>query len=314
MIGREPDMSVWTGRTDPEEGPRAMRWHQVIRPVGTAGPPGVALIGFACDEGVRRNQGRIGARKGPRALRARLANLAAHLTRPLYDAGDEECPPGTLERAQAAFGERVAGLLDRGHFPIGLGGGHEIAFGTFSGLAAHVKKKSDGAAQIGIVNLDAHFDLRQAAQSNSGTSFLRCAEFSRANGWPFHYCCLGVAESSNTAALFDRAGELGVVWRADDDMSAADLPETKEMLHRFISSVDCVYLSVCLDVLPASVAPGVSAPAARGVALEVIEILVDEVRNSGRLAVADIAELNPDFDTDERTAKVAARLVYRLAR
>jgi formiminoglutamase len=78
--------------------------------------------------------------------------------------------------------------------------------------------------------------------------------------------------------------------------------------------VDCAYLSICLDVLPASVTPGVSAPAARGVSLETIELLVETVKATGKLVVADIAELNPDFDQDNRTAKVAARLVYQIVR
>ena len=217
------DMSVWSGRVDSAEGPRALRWHQVVQPVAHAKASGIALIGFACDEGVRRNQGRIGARRGPHAIRKVLAGLAAHSPRPLYEAGDEDCTHGDLERSQAAFGARVATLLSAGHLPIGLGGGHEIAFGTFTGLADHLKPKSQTAPRIGIVNLDAHFDLRQATQPNSGTSFLRMAESGRQLGWPFQYCCLGIAEPSNTVALFDRAQELGVTWRTDSQLSGEKL-------------------------------------------------------------------------------------------
>jgi formiminoglutamase len=60
------------------------------------------------------------------------------------------------------------------------------------------------------------------------------------------------------------------------------------------------------------VAPGVSAPAARGVALDVIEPIIDAVAGSGKLRLADIAELNPALDIDQRTARVAARLVARV--
>jgi formiminoglutamase len=306
------DMSVWSGRTDAAEGPRALRWHQVIQPVANAKAPGVALIGFACDEGVRRNQGRIGARRGPHALRKVLAGLAAHSPRPLYEAGDEDCAHGNLERSQAAFGALVAALLAAGHLPIGLGGGHEIAFGTFSGLAEHLK--SSAAPRIGIVNLDAHFDLRNSPAANSGTSFRRMADYCRSQGWPFHYCCLGIAESSNTAALFDSAQELGVLWRTDTELGGGHLAESIATLQNFLAGVDHVYLSVCLDVLTAALAPGVSAPAARGVPLEAIELLIAAVKQTGKLAVADVAELNPDFDVDQHTARVAARLVYELAK
>ena len=308
------DMSVWGGRVDAWEGTRARYWHEVIQPISKAQAPGVALIGFACDEGVRRNLGRIGARRGPHELRKILANLAVHSERPLYETGDEDCAHGNLERAQIAFGARIAALLDAGHLPIGLGGGHEIAFGTFTGLVGHLAKKSANPPRIGIVTLDAHFDLRKATQANSGNSFLLMAESCSKQGWPFGYCCLGIAEPSNTAALFDRARELGVMWRTDSQLCDLKLAESVTMLQNFLAGVDQAYLSICLDVLPAAVAPGVSAPAARGVGLETIELLAESVKASGKLLVADIAELNPDFDQDNRTAKIAARLVYQLSR
>jgi formiminoglutamase len=312
-MNRAVNMSVWTGRVDADEGPRALRWHQAVKSIEVAKNSGIALLGFACDEGVRRNQGRVGARKGPHAIRQMLAGMALHQARPIYDAGDVECAGDKLEQAHTDYGARVSALLSQGHFPVGLGGGHEIAYGTFIGLANFLKEKSS-APCIGIVNLDAHFDLRTAPQPNSGTSFLRMAEFCRSNGMPFHYCGLGIAEPGNTAALFDRARELGTVWRTDDQTTAAHLPETISVLRAFAEKVDFLYLTICLDVLPASVAPGVSAPAARGVPLDVIETLVSEVKQTGKLAAADIAELNPDFDQDNRTAKVAARLIYQITR
>jgi formiminoglutamase len=307
------NMGGWKGRVDADEGPRALRWHQAVKSIEAANKPGIALVGFACDEGVRRNQGRIGARKGPKAIRQMLAGMALHQTRPICDAGDVECVGEKLEQAHADYAGRVSALLREGHFPVGLGGGHEIAYGTFTGLANFLKTKNS-APRIGIVNLDAHFDLRTAAQPNSGTSFLRMADFCRANGMPYHYCCLGIAEPGNTAALFDRARELGTIWRTDDQTTVVHLPETISVLRAFAEKVDFLYLTICLDVLPASVAPGVSAPAARGVPLDVIETLVSEVKQTGKLAAADIAELNPDFDQDNRTAKVAARLIYQITR
>lgn len=328
------DLTPWTGRVDADEGPRALRWHQVVQPLAAAGEPGIALLGFACDEGVRRNQGRVGARDGPRALRQALAGLAWHQSRPLYDAGDVVCADEELEEAQTDFAQRITALLAAGHLPLGLGGGHEIAFATFRGLADHLAKPSVVPASaglapdshsthrpaeartpsIGIINLDAHFDLRQAPQPNSGTSILRIAQICQERGWPFRYCCLGIAEPSNTAGLFDRARALGVVWRTDEQLGFAGLPETLATLREFMAGVDALYLTLCLDVLPASVASGVSAPAARGVPLETIETLIHAVKQNGKLAAADVAELNPALDPDQRTAKLAARLLYQIAR
>ena len=120
-----PDMSVWTGRVDAADGPSALRWHQMVKPLTPGCQAGIALIGFACDEGVRRNGGRVGAKDGPRAIRQALANLAWHQDRPVYDAGDVRCDDQDLEGAQSRLAEVVSGALAAGHRPLVLGGGHE---------------------------------------------------------------------------------------------------------------------------------------------------------------------------------------------
>ena len=67
------DMGMWTGRVDAAEGDAARRWHQAVQPLAAGAAPGIAILGFARDEGVRRNQGRTGAVDGPLALRRALA-------------------------------------------------------------------------------------------------------------------------------------------------------------------------------------------------------------------------------------------------
>ncbi|MDT9642452.1 arginase family protein, partial [Pseudomonas sp. JV245A] len=90
------------------------------------------------------------------------------------------------------------------------------------------------------------------------------------------------------------------------------LPAVEACLDTFLDGIDVLYMTLCLDVLPASQAPGVSAPSAYGVDVQVVEHLVRRARASGKLRVADIAELNPGLDQDQRTARVAARLLASL--
>lgn len=313
------DMSLWQGRQDPEDGELALRWHDKVLPWQEAQPwaagaqdtAGVVLLGFACDEGVRRNKGRVGAAGAPQAVRKLLANTAWHLSRPVYDGGDVSCTDGNLDAAHGYLAERVAAALDVGHFPLVLGGGHEVAFGSWSGLNRHL----GGSGKVGIINLDAHFDLRmKQEQASSGTPFFQIAEQCAAQGTPFHYACLGVAETANTQALFARADELGVWYVKDEAMSERALPTLLSGLDAFIADCDHLYLTIDLDVLPGSVMPGVSAPAARGVELAVIEPLIAHIRASGKLRLADLAEYNPTLDQDNRSARVAARLVHLLTR
>ncbi|MBS0325058.1 MAG: formimidoylglutamase [Proteobacteria bacterium] len=302
---------IWHGRDDSADSGDTRRWHHVVQDFGPGADEGVALIGFACDEGVRRNGGRSGAAEGPAVLRAALANLPLAGEPMLYDAGDIACEGTALEAMQAALGERVARVRAQGVLPLVLGGGHEMAWGTFQGLVPALAT----GRRLAIVNLDAHFDLREAPAGNSGTPFRQMHDWCIEHGAAFDYFALGISRYSNTRALFDRAAGFGVHFWPDDalqDPAGADAAGAA--LASGLASADDVYLTVCLDVLPGEKAPGVSAPAALGVPLACIERIVDAVMRSGRIVAADIAEFNPRFDRDGLTARVAARLAARIAR
>ncbi|HEX9390766.1 MAG TPA: formimidoylglutamase [Usitatibacteraceae bacterium] len=308
-----PDMSLWQGRVDSEEGPLARRWHDRVQPLQSGAAKGIVLLGFACDEGVGRNQGRTGAREGPLAIRRALANLAWHHDGPVYDGGDVYCEGHDLEGAQTELARQLGHALDAGHFPLVFGGGHEVAFGSFMGLARHAESKKQNP-RIGIVNFDAHFDLRAGSRGNSGTPFRQIADACIARGTSFSYLVFGISELANTDALFHRARELGVQWRTDEECARESPANLRDTLLQFADKVDWLYLTVCLDALPAGVAPGVSAPAAFGIELKVVEALIDAAKTTRKLKLADIAELSPAFDPDGRTARVAARVAWRVTR
>ena len=234
------DMSLWTGRVEPFETQRARYWYQLAQPYDfdKAGQR-VGLVGFACDQGVRRNQGRIGARAAPPLLKSTFASLPVikeiqdsfegKLTTLMADAGDIECEDNDefaeqiLEEAQQCYADVITSVIKQGSLAIGLGGGHAIAYGSFLGLwqamqtAPSDQDKIKAQTVIGIINFDAHLDIRAANAPTSGTPFRQIAEHLQAFNQPFHYCCIGVSRLSNTAALFDRANDLGVQIISDED-------------------------------------------------------------------------------------------------
>ncbi|MFD4263807.1 formimidoylglutamase [Streptomyces sp. NPDC058534] len=303
----------WAGRDD---GPGAenLRWHKAVHLDPEQAAPGdVAFVGFRSDEGVRRNKGRQGAANGPDALRRALASMA--LPKPLraLDAGDIEVAgdgEDVLEAGQQRLGSAVAALVDRGHPVMVLGGGHEVAYGSYSGLEQTRTLREGG--RLGVLNLDAHFDLRDDVRPSSGTPFLQMAQSEQRHGREFNYWVLGVSQPSNTERLFRTADTLGVRYLPDSDCGLLGLARAERFVDEFLASCDVVHLSIDLDVLPAAVAPGVSAPAAYGVPMEVVERVCHRVAASGKLAVCDIAELNPGFDVDQRTARAGARLIHRM--
>jgi formiminoglutamase len=306
------DEKVWSGRCDDgEPGDTRRVFSQVTRFAGKrVADDTPVIVGFGSDEGVRRNQGRIGAAHAPKELRRALAGLPAKALTALHDAGDVVCDDGDLETAQHALGQVVAEILECGGRPLVFGGGHEVAWGPYSGLRAHLAERPE--RRLLIVNFDAHFDLRQTRPANSGTPFDQIACYCATRGVPFHYACFGISDLANTAALFARAQQLGVRYVLDTDMQESQLPQRLAQLAPLIEAADDIYLTIDLDVLPGATAPGVSAPAALGVPLAVVEAMVIRVRASGKLRAADIAEYNPSLDQDKRTARAAARLAHRL--
>ena len=324
----------WGGRHD-GEGPEHARWHQAVQVVESvqavqsvegeqssadatqpdAAQPHVALLGFRSDEGVRRNRGRIGAADGPASLRRALSPLALHgpLARGelgLHDLGDAETIGEDLEGGQDTAAALTARGLDRpgSRLTVVLGGGHETAWSSYNGLISSGIGPSAGQ-RWGVLNLDAHFDLREEPRPTSGTPFAQMAVAEQAAGRGLTYAVLGIAEASNTGALLAKAEQLGVRWWTDEQCLAAGAEGITRFVEEFTAALDVLYLTIDLDVLPAAVAPGVSAPAAYGVPLPLIAAAVRAAAGSGKLALLDVVELNPSLDIDDRTARAAARLI-----
>jgi formiminoglutamase len=288
---------------DPEDGPDAIRLHQLVKPGAKR-----ALIGFACDAGVKRNKGRVGAKDGPAALRQALANLAAPQNAVVFsDLGDVAVTGDALEAGQEVLAIEIADALSQHERLVVLGGGHETAFASYQGL-----RKRYPDARIGILNLDAHLDLRLPGEAggSSGTPF---AQIRALDPDRFDYLCVGYAEEANTGALLKRAQDWDVGLVRDHDLIADPLA-AHDGIAALIARNDLIYLTIDIDVLSHCQAPGVSAPAARGVPLSTIEQIVGFAltKAGARLALADLVELCPVQDQDGVTAKTAALLARRL--
>jgi len=296
----------WQGRSDPSDN---SRWHQVVEVANKVEPNSHCIVGFNCDEGVRRNKGRTGAVKGPDQIRRMLSNLIYSGDKPLIDLGNVDCAGNLLEDAQLNLAEKVADVIRAKSLPIILGGGHEVAWGTYQGIRqAHPK------AKLGIINFDAHFDLRPLAPlSSSGTPFRQAAQYAEAKNINFDYLVYGINPSANTETLFNYANEKNIQWKSDLSINSQPWQESFEGLASFCEPLDYLYITVCLDVFPASYAPGVSAPAALGVSPNTILQLLESLKRqfAPKIIAFEVAEMNPIFDIDDRTARLAARLIHQ---
>jgi formiminoglutamase len=270
----------------------------------------VALLGYACDAGVARNQGRPGAAQGPQAIREVFGRLPNHLAQniSLLDAGNISCPDAIMEDAQQVLTEAVDLLYAKGIFPIVLGGGHDLSYGHFKGLQGQ-----KGAGRTGIINFDAHFDLRSNLNgNNSGTPFYQLATELGIEGQDFNYLCLGIRKDANDRILFETAEAFGVHFIEREDFSVQEITTVQMGLLAFMDKVEAVYVTIDLDGFSSAYAPGVSAPSPMGFSPDIVWESLKIVIDSGKLIGLDVAELNPSFDIDKQTARLAASLLHAI--
>ena len=170
----------WTGRSDSIEKERIHQYIECLSLLSSSSKinsPGISFLGFCSDEGIRRNKGQLGARKGPDSIRNSLKNLCLpedwNIT--LFDYGNISCLEHNLEQSQSDLAEAVYSILKTKSLPIILGGGHETAWGHFQGISRFLPKSK----KIALINIDAHLDLRplnKNKQGSSGTPFLQIAK------------------------------------------------------------------------------------------------------------------------------------------
>jgi formimidoylglutamase len=246
----------------------------------------IALLGLPDDTGVRMNNGRTGAAGGPKAFRAALARYgavdsAAGALPLVFDAGDI-MPTGSLEKTHERITEATTALLDLGLFPIAIGGGHDLTLPFVRAVAARHPRLTG-------MYFDAHLDVRETA--GSGMAFRRLVEECGVNALHLHGF-QPLVNSREHLTWFRAHG-----GRTHLDPSKIALPRAKD-----------IFVSFDLDVLDASHAPGVSALNPSGWSVREAEAWMLVCGADPRVRCFDIMELNPAYDTDGRTARVAAHL------
>lgn len=312
-LHQNPSPYHWSGRKSDQ----CDYWHQAVKTISNLdlvqGPEKkVGILGYAGEEGVIRNQGRLGTLEGPAAIRKMLGSVAFHLPEnlPLLDYGDIFTINQDLEGSHEAISQITLDLLKSHHFPVLLGGGHDLAYAHGRGVQNYIAEKGE---KLGIINLDAHFDLRPLAdgKAHSGSPFLQLAQEFPDN---FHYLALGIQRAANPKSLFHAAEKLNARYLVMEDFRLNNWEYIEEQIIWFLDSVNKVYLSIDMDGFSSAFAPGVSAPSPMGfnplIAFKVFELIA----KSKKLISLDVVELNPKYDQDNATARLAARAIEYILR
>lgn len=275
--------------------------------VRTGDPAGarVAILGIPDDLGVRLNNGRPGAAGGPAAFRAALARYGvadpAGWSWPLvFDAGDVVPAEGADAAALLETHRRVAdaarALIDAGLLVVGVGGGHDLTLPLVRAAIDAGAARSEPVSRG--VYFDAHLDVRP--QTGSGMPFRRLIE----DHGVTDLRVVGLDPFANSREH--------VTWFKAHGGRILD-PATPGWTSALAPDAPC-FVSVDMDVFAAADAPGVSALNPAGLAPGEVLPAVRALAATGTVRAFDIMELNPAFDHDGRTARLAARVFLEFLR
>ncbi|RDU34872.1 arginase [Neobacillus piezotolerans] len=289
----------------------------------------LSIIGMPMDLG----QLRRGVDMGPSAIRyAEVVERLKTLFDEIEDLGDipvgrpevvidRESKLRNLELVTEKNGklaEEVDKVVQRGWFPLVLGGDHSIAIGTLAGVSKHYKN-------LGVIWYDAHGDLNTADTSPSGNIHGMPLAVSMGIGHkmltelggycpkvsPENIVIIGArALDEGEKDLIKEKGIKVYTMHEIDRMGMAKVME--ETIAYLKNRTDGVHLSLDLDGLDPQDAPGVGTPVFGGITYRESHLAMEMLAEANLITSAEFVEVNPILDERNKTAKVAVELMGSL--
>lgn len=293
-------------------------------------PQRVRIIGVPMDLG----QSRRGVDMGPSALRvAGLQNRIKQLGYQVEDLGNIAVKQpeeqhygekrakyvGEISATCQSLAEAVERTLAEGVLPLVLGGDHSIAIGSIAGVAAHFRKQGK---RIGVLWLDAHGDLNTPETSPSGNvhgmplaALLGHGppELTEIMGFkpkaePRHVALVGVRDlDPKERRLLKESGIHAFTMRDIDERGMREV--MTEALRFVTDDTEGVAVSLDMDFVDPSDAPGVGTPVRGGVTYREAHLAMEMIADSEAMASLEVVEINPVIDLHNKTALLGVELV-----
>lgn len=226
----------------------------------------------------------------------------------LGDVGDVDVVPADVEETMDRISSFTDPLWKSGKLLIGLGGDHGVTFPIVKSLTNQGKK-------VGIIHLDAHYDN---LPSHEGDPYARCSPFMRLyeqegvrNESIIH---AGIHGPRNKPESGRNARDAGAVTITVNEIREhTDLKALGRQLHEMAAKdVDCVYLSICSDVMDYAFNPGGPVDG-NGLTSYELLTLVHEIARQGIVGM-DFVEVYPQQDPSQFSAHLSSTIIlYALA-
>ncbi|MFC2947421.1 arginase [Virgibacillus sediminis] len=290
----------------------------------------MSVIGVPMDLG----QSRRGVDMGPSAMRyAGAIEKLQSLKEDIHDLGDIaiERPDSQQEqddtnlknlpqviKANEELASLVDGVIEKGRFPVILGGDHSIAIGSLAGISRHYN-------DLGVIWYDAHGDLNSGETSPSGNI----------HGMPLAVS-LGIGhdklinlhgdgpkiKAENIVIVGARSldpgereliRERGIKVFTMHEIDRMGMPKVMEETINYLKErTDGIHLSLDLDGLDPSEAPGVGTPVIGGMTYRESHLAMEMLAESGVITSAEFVEVNPILDEKNKTGEMAVGLMGSL--
>jgi formiminoglutamase len=263
-------------------------------PVGLVGAPLAAgsVTPGACDrapELLRRTLRRIGRYD---------VETGRELDTRVRDRGDVALEGMTIEQATAPIRDAVAASAAAHAMTLLVGGNNAVTRPAVLGLGASLD-------EVGLITLDAHFDMRETSEGLSNGNPVRAL---LEDGLPgANIAQVGLASFANSLAMHRDAEEAGnlVVTMGDVRRDGIDHAVDRALDH--VAHCDALVVDCDIDVIDRSQLPG--APGARpgGMAVADFFAAVRRLASDRRVHVIDLTEWDPSLDSTDLSALTAAR-------
>lgn len=285
---------------------------ELIRPAAELPVADVCLVGLPLDFGTVLEGGRGGAAHAPNAIRAELRRYhkTYHLEhsadlRPLRlaDAGNLPLRAPRHADNHATIAAELARLLAQYPRVVVLGGSHDGTYSTVRGLHA-----ATGGQPLGGINLDAHADVKdRPGILSSGTPFGKLLREGQLAGPRFTEIGLHSNLNMQTDIDFLHQQQTHVVPLAQVRQDGMMACMTRALTRA--TTAGPAFVSFDIDCCAQACAPAVSAPSADGLAPRQATEAAWLAGRAAGVRLFEVVELNPLFDRDQQTARLAATIV-----
>ncbi|NHC42013.1 agmatinase [Bacillus sp. MM2020_1] len=272
----------------------------------------VAVIGVPNDMGT---QWKSGARMGPRGIREGSTlysfglNGAYDIEKDItylgprwkvVDCGDVDMVHGDMMQCHENTEEAIRKIVSKGAMPVVLGGDHSITI--------PVGKALEELGPFHVIQIDAHLDWadhRSGQRYGHGSCIRRLSEMDHVQKI-FQFGIRGI--SSSLKEDVDAARDYGSVILSPRQIRKIGIESVIELL----PEGEKYYITLDIDGLDPSVAPGTGTPSPGGFIYDEVNELLEGIAKRGKVIGFDLVEVAPPYDPAGMTGQVGARLALDL--